>query len=144
MSHVIVVGRSRAIQHVRIGFSIIGAILSGLVVVARGQEPGRRPTEADLAACAEFARSEAGLPAYTERAPLSPFPRRTSAVGPWTGPVASFGAPRRDAPSRTIDSPTTSGVFGAGGQSQEAESEPGRLDPLYTQAFDACLRARGF
>ncbi len=104
-----------------------------------------RPTEADLAACARHASAQIGLPSYVERAPTSPFPNVTAAVGPWTGPITGL---RGEVPSPAapgpIDSPATSGLFGVGGESQESTTEPGRQDPRFKEAFDACMHARGF
>lgn len=108
---------------------------------------GERPTEADLAACAEFAREQPAAQMYTERAPTSPFPSRASKVSPWTGPVAGTRPPLPVARPPAVGEgplPGATGVFGAGGGSQEAMSEPGAMDVRFKEAFDACMRARGF
>jgi hypothetical protein len=122
------------------------AMLIGVTVVdGKGLAQDDRPTPADVMACSDIARAEVGT-AYTERAPVSPFPSRTSGVGPWTGPVTGTRAPRAEQPDplALVDTPATSGVFGAGGESQEAMSEPGPVDPRFQEVFDACMRARGF
>ena len=82
-----------------------------------------------------------------ERAPVSPFPGRISGVAPWTGPVTAFRGTRkaeRAVPDVSVTPPSSTGEFGAGGTSQEATTEPGSLDPRYRDAFDACMRARGY
>ncbi len=122
-------------------------VVAGLVGAGDAAAVGERPTEADLAACSEFARLQPGVPAYTETAPTSPFPSRVSSVGPWTGPITGARAPRpveRPLTLAPVEVPAASGEFGAGGSSQAAMSEPGPYDPRFKEAFDACLRARGF
>jgi hypothetical protein len=102
-----------------------------------------RPTEADIAHCALVARAAIESPAYDERAPSSPFPRRISGIGPYTGAITPIEAQRLPGgtPPPDVRSPATTGVFGAGGFSQEAESEPGSIDPRLRETFDACMRA---
>jgi hypothetical protein len=121
-------------------------MLAILVLLDPGSAAGQRPQESDLAVCEEFARGEALLPAYVERAPLDPFPNRLSRAAPWSGPVIGLRppdpAPARRKPS--VPTPPPTGAFGSGGTSQEAASEPGLLDPRYREIFDACMRARGF
>jgi hypothetical protein len=113
-----------------------------LAVAAPGQG---RPTPADLAACEEYARAQVGVLPYVERAPTSPLPSRVSGVAPWSGPIVSTPAPPSLAPSLAdLAIHPASGVFGAGGSSQEAGSTPGPTDVRAKEAFDACLRARGF
>jgi hypothetical protein len=125
----------------RIVAGVLALALAGLAPAVRGQEEAfPRPTESDLAACAAYARDQLGGPAYVERAPVTPVPRRFSSVGPWTGPI-TFNPPPGPGP---VPSPATTGPFGAGGESQEASGQAGRVDTRFQEAFDACMRARGF
>jgi hypothetical protein len=127
------------------GIAVFLAVLAAVAAPLGARAQSTRPSEADLAACNAYARAQIALPAYTERAPTSPFPFRVSGVGPYTGPITGAPAPRpiETAPA-PAEPPALTGVFGAGGASQEAQSEPGPQDPLYKEAFDACMRARGF
>ncbi len=126
--------------------AIATVLLAAVAVPPGARADGERPTEADLAACAEFARLQPGRPAYSERAPLSPFPSRVSGVSLWTGPITATRAPIR--PERPVavapDTLAVAGVFGAGGDSHEATLEAGAPDPAFREAFQACMRARGF
>lgn len=136
-------GETSRPRHAPIAIALLAAALAPGSAVAVGE----RPTRADLAACNEFARGQLGVPAYTETAPLSPFPSRVSGVGPWTGPITATRPPNpaeRSVVPGPVDSPAISGRFGAGGSSQEATSEPGQVDPRFKEAFEACMRARGF
>jgi hypothetical protein len=122
------------------------ALLAVLPLLDPRSAGGQRPQESDLAVCHEFARGEAQLPAYVERAPLNPFPNRLGRVAPWSGPVTGLRPPD-PVPGPTkppIPRSAPTGAFGSGGTSQEAATEPGLLDPRYREVFDACLRARGF
>jgi hypothetical protein len=104
-----------------------------------------RPTSLDIAACREFARAQPTIPAYTETVPANPFPTRLSHVGPWTGPVTATPAPLPRPPARRpVELPEPSGGVGPSGPSREAASEPSPVDPPFQDAFDACMRARGF
>ena len=134
-------GETSRPRHAPIVIALLAAALGPGSAVAVGE----RPTQADLAACNEFARGQVGVPAYTETAPLSPFPSIVSGVGPWTGPITGTRPPNpteRSLVPGPVDLP--SGRFGAGGSSQEAADEPGQVDPLFKEAFEACMRARGF
>ena len=119
------------------------ALVAGLA--APGAAPtaaaAERPTAVDIAACREFARAQRDIPAYTETAPANPFPARLSHVGPWTGPVTATPAPL---PLRPVELPAPSAGVGAGGGAEQPASEPGPVDPPFQDAFDACMRARGF
>ena len=130
-------------RHAAIAIALLAAALGPGYAVAVGE----RPTRADLVACGEFARGQVGVPAYIETAPLSPFPSRVSGVSPWTGPITGTRSPnpaRQSLGPGPVDSPEISGRFGAGGGSQEAMSEPGHVDPRFKEAFEACMRSRGF
>ncbi len=126
-------------------WTVTGGLLIVALVASVAWAAGERPTEADLADCARYASAQTGRPSYVERAPTSPFPNVAAAVGVWTGPITG---PRAEAPSpaapESIDSPSASGLFGLGGQSQESITEPGWHDPRFKEAFDACMHARGF
>ena len=122
------------------------ALVAGLTVpgVARGAA-AERPTAADIAACREAARAQRDVPAYTETAPANPFPARLSHVAPWTGPVTATPAPLpRPIVPRPVEPAEPAGGVGAGGGSEQPASEPGPVDPPFQDAFDACMRARGF
>jgi hypothetical protein len=123
------------------------AMLPALVLLEPRSAAGQHPLESDVAACHEFARGEALLPAYVERAPLNPRPSGYSRVAPWSGPVVGLRPPDPvPAPAKTTSVPPLppTGEFGSRGTSQETASEPGFVDPRYRELFDACLRSRGF
>lgn len=123
------------------------ALLTGLVTDGGAVAAGTRPTVADIAACREFAQMQPDIPAYTETAPANPFPSRLSHVAPWTGPVAPTPAPlpeERSLAPAPVEPPDSSRGLGAGDDSQEAASEPAPVDPSLREAFDSCMRARGF
>jgi hypothetical protein len=104
-----------------------------------------RPTPVDIAACRDFARAQPTIPTYTETVPANPFPTRLSHVGPWTGPVTAAPAPLPSPPApRPAELPEASGGVEASGPAREAASEPSPVDPPFQDAFDACMRARGF
>jgi hypothetical protein len=123
------------------------ALLTGLSTPGGALAAGTRPTAADIAACREFVRMQPDLPAYTETAPTNPFPSRLSHVAPWTGPVAPTLPPRpeeRPLAPAPAEPPDSSGGLEQGDNSQEAASEPGLVEPGFREAFDSCMRARGF
>jgi hypothetical protein len=127
------------------GAAVLLVTLAVVAAASAARAQGARPTEADIAACNAYARTQLALPAYTESAPTSPFPFSVSGVGPYTGPVTATPAPRPIGIAPAPPEPAAlTGVFGAGGSSQEAQSEPGPLHPRFKDAFDACMRARGF
>jgi len=127
-------------RRVSLGVTALAAVLAH---AAAAWAAGERPTESDIARCASLARASIEGPAYDERAPTSPFPRQISGVGPYTGPITPIEAqiPGARAALPRTQSPATSGVFGAGGYSQAAESEPGPIDSRLQETFDACMRA---
>lgn len=123
------------------------ALAASLAVPGLAAAEGDRPARADVAACAAFARQQPDVPSYAESAPTSPFPFQLSSVAPWTGPVTSTPAPApppAPAAPGPVEQPGYSGLFGAGGESQGWASEPGPQSPRFKEAFDACMRARGF
>src|SRR6266403_715905 len=121
------------------------ALVAGLAAAGAARAAAERPTSVDIAACREFARAQPAIPAYTETVPANPFPARLSHVGPWTGPVTATPAPLPPplAP-RPVEPPEPSGGGGASAASEAAASEPAPVDPPFQDAFDACMRARGF
>ncbi len=122
------------------------ALVAGLAALGDARAAtAERPTAVDIAACREFARAQPAIPAYTETVPANPFPARLSHVGPWTGPVTATPAPLPPplAP-RPVEPPEPSGGGGASAASEAAASEPAPVDPPFQDAFDACMRARGF
>jgi len=131
----------------RLGDVWLLALLTGLVTHGAALAAGTRPTAADIAACREFARIQPDIPAYTETAPANPFPSRLSHVAPWTGPVAPTPPPlpeERSLAPAPAEAPDSSGGLEGGDDSQEATSEPVPVDPSLREAFDSCMRARGF
>jgi len=122
------------------------ALVGGLAAPGAARAAAaERPTSVDIAACRDFARAQPAIPTYTETVPANPFPTRLSHVGPWTGPVTATPAPLPPplAP-RPVDLPEPSGGVGANGASEQVASEPAPVDPPFQDAFDACMRARGF
>ena len=122
------------------------ALVGGLAAPGAARAAAaERPTAVDIAACRDFARAQPAIPAYTETVPANPFPARLSHVGPWTGPVTATPAPLPPplAP-KPVELPEPSGGGGASAASEEAASEPAPVDPPFQDAFDACMRARGF
>jgi hypothetical protein len=138
----------RRCDHVLVSRRVCGtlAVLAALVLLDPRWAAGQRAQESDLALCHEFARGEALLPAYVERAPLNPASNRLSRVAPWSGPITGLRAPDplSAPPKPSSGSTPPTGAFGSGGTSQDAASDPGLLDPRYRELFDACMRAHGF
>lgn len=131
----------RRIQRLRDGLAMLN-LVGALATDAWAQ--GDRPTEADISACVRVARELIESPSYVEGAPISPFPVEFSGVAPYSGPIVGVEGQVSAAQSSiaAADSPATSGLFGAGGFSQESEIEFGAVDPRLKETFEACMRAR--